>query len=84
MVRDFEFGITMVKSEMQERVKGKAAENAEERILDILIPLNSRTWLWQHFLTKWQWPSNIRNATRKHSSSDDELNQRTRSVSVKN
>lgn len=44
MVRDLtEFSITMVKNEMQERVKGKAAENAEERILDILIPpLNSK------------------------------------------
>lgn len=44
MVRDLtEFSITMVKTEMQERVKGKAAENAEERILDILIPpLNSK------------------------------------------
>ena len=35
--------ITMVKTEMQERVKEKAAENVEERILDILIPpLNSK------------------------------------------
>ena len=44
MVRDLtEFSITMVKTEMQERVKEKATENAEERILDILIPpLNSR------------------------------------------
>mgnify|MGYP002008111682 FL=1 len=44
MVRDLtEFSITMVKTEMQERMKGKAAENAEERILDILIPpLNSK------------------------------------------
>ena len=44
MVRDLtEFSITMVKTEMQERVKEKAAENAEERILDILIPpLNSK------------------------------------------
>ena len=44
MVRDLtEYSITMVKTEMQERVKGKAAENAEERILDILIPpLNSQ------------------------------------------
>lgn len=44
MVRDLtEFSITMVKTEMQERVKEKATENAEERILDILIPpLNSK------------------------------------------
>jgi len=44
MVRDLtEFSITMVKTEMQERVKEKAAENAEERILDILIPpLNTK------------------------------------------
>ncbi|MEL0010694.1 MAG: ATP-dependent protease ATPase subunit HslU [Bacteroidota bacterium] len=39
MVRDLtEYGITMVKSVMQERVKAKALENAQERILDILIP----------------------------------------------
>jgi ATP-dependent HslUV protease ATP-binding subunit HslU len=39
MIRDLtDVAISMVKKEMQERVKGKAAEKAEERILDILIP----------------------------------------------
>lgn len=39
IIRDLtDLSITMVKSEMQERVKDKAAENVEERILDLLIP----------------------------------------------
>lgn len=39
MIRDLtDVAINMVKQEMQDRVKGKAAEKAEERILDILIP----------------------------------------------
>ncbi|MEA3471608.1 MAG: ATP-dependent protease ATPase subunit HslU, partial [Thermodesulfobacteriota bacterium] len=39
MIRDIvELSVSMVKSEEQERVKIKAAEIAEERILDILLP----------------------------------------------
>lgn len=39
MIRDLvEIGINMVKTEMQERVKAKAEEAVEKRILDILIP----------------------------------------------
>lgn len=39
MIRDLtDVAINMVKQEMQDRVKEKAAEKAEERILDILIP----------------------------------------------
>jgi ATP-dependent HslUV protease ATP-binding subunit HslU len=39
MVRDLtEIAVNLVKSEMQESVKDKAAEMVEERILDILIP----------------------------------------------
>ena len=39
MIRDLtDIAVTMVKSEMQERVKIKAAERVEERILDMLIP----------------------------------------------
>ncbi len=39
MIRDLtDVAISMVKQEMQDRVKEKAAEKAEERILDILIP----------------------------------------------
>ncbi len=39
MIRDLtDIAITMVKSEMQERVMKKARENVEERILDLLIP----------------------------------------------
>jgi len=39
MIRDLtDLAVNMVKEEMQERVKEKAAEIAEEKILDILIP----------------------------------------------
>jgi len=39
MIRDLtDIAINMVKMEMQERVKGRAAEIVEEKILDILIP----------------------------------------------
>ena len=39
MIRDLtEIAVTMVKSEMQERMKPKAEEQVEERILDHLIP----------------------------------------------
>ena len=39
MIRDLaDYAVNMVKEEMQERVKDKAADAAEERILDILIP----------------------------------------------
>ena len=39
MVRDLvELGITMVRGERAEDVKGKAAQNAEDRMLDILLP----------------------------------------------
>ncbi|MEX0685346.1 MAG: ATP-dependent protease ATPase subunit HslU [Balneolales bacterium] len=44
MIRDLtEIALTMVKSEMQERVKGKAEELVEERILDLLIPPMKKT-----------------------------------------
>ena len=43
MIRDLiELAINMVKSEEQENVKTKAMEIAEERILDILLPLKRR------------------------------------------
>lgn len=39
MIRDLtDIAVTMVKAEMQERVKEKAKEMVEERILDLLIP----------------------------------------------
>ena len=39
MVRDLaDYAVNMVKDEMQDRVREKAAEAVEERILDILIP----------------------------------------------
>ncbi len=81
MVRDLtEFSITMVKNEMQERVKGKAAENAEERILDILIPpLNSKGFGIERANTGNN-TSEIATATLEDnpSSTGTELNQKTR------
>jgi ATP-dependent HslUV protease ATP-binding subunit HslU len=39
IVRDLtELGVSMVKSEMEERVREKAAHQAEERLLDVLLP----------------------------------------------
>src|SRR5207302_9181579 len=39
MVRDLvELGIDMVREERLEEVRGKAAQNAEERLLDVLLP----------------------------------------------
>ena len=39
MIRDLvELSVTMVKGEFQERIKTKAAQQAEERLLDLLLP----------------------------------------------
>lgn len=76
IIRDLtDLSITMVKSEMQERVKDKAAENVEERILDLLIPPLKR-------------PSGFQSGTAQvtagetgfdaSKATDEELNERTR------
>ena len=82
MVRDLtEFGITMVKTEMQERVKGKAAEQAQERILDILIPpLNSKDLGFGNATKRANTEVEVSSVTQQGTppSSDEELNQRTR------
>ena len=82
MVRDLtEFGITMVKTEMQERVKGKAAEQAQERILDILIPpLNSKSLGFGDATKRANTEVEASSLTQQvtPASSDEELNQRTR------
>lgn len=82
MVRDLtEFGITMVKTEMQERVKGKAAEQAQERILDILIPpLNSKGLGFGNATKRANPEAELSSVTQQGTppSSDEELNQRTR------
>ncbi|MCC5925421.1 MAG: ATP-dependent protease ATPase subunit HslU [Bacteroidetes bacterium] len=77
IIRDLtDLSITMVKTEMQERVKDKAAENVEERILDLLIPPLKK-------------PAGFGTSTQRLSSStdsefnpnvasDEELNERTR------
>lgn len=70
MIRDLmDYALNMVKDEMQERVKEKAAEMVEERILDILIPPVRKS------ATNPQKDAvgfNVNNAT------DEELNERTR------
>lgn len=70
MIRDLtDFAVNMVKDEMQERVKEKAADMVEERILDILIPPVRKS---STNPTKDAVGFNVNNAT------DDELNERTR------
>lgn len=70
MIRDLvDYALNMVKDEMQERVKEKAAEMVEERILDILIPpVRKSTTNPQKDAVGF----NVNNAT------DEELNERTR------
>lgn len=70
MVRDLaDYAVNMVKDEMQERVKEKAADAVEERILDILIPPLRKSNVNP---TKEAVGFNVQNA------SDEELNERTR------
>ena len=63
MVRDLvELGIDMVREERLEEVRGKAAQNAEERLLDVLLPP-------QRPVAPDEDPSNVRdqqNRTREH------------------
>ena len=69
MVRDLtDFAVSMVKDEMQERVKEKAADQVENRILDILIPPVKKTGVGF---------SNNDNF-KPEDASDAELNERTR------
>lgn len=70
MIRDLtDVGVNMVKHEMQERVKEKALERVEERILDTLIPPVKKK-------------SNVgyvnNDEFKPESASDEELNERTR------
>lgn len=66
MIRDLtEIAVTMVRSEMRESVEPKAAEQADERLLDLLIPPMRRA-------TGFSEPFDPAKA------SDEELNERTR------
>lgn len=70
MIRDLtDVAISMVKKEMQDRVKEKAAHRAEERILDILIPPVKKTGVSN---------SNSNDNFDPQKASDSELNERTR------
>ena len=70
MIRDLaDYAVNMVKEEMQERVKDKAADAAEERILDILIPPLRKSNINR---SKEAVGFNVQNAT------DEELNEQTR------
>lgn len=76
IIRDLtDLSITMVKSEMQERVKDKAAENVEERILDLLIPPLKRPSGF-HSNTPQVTAGDTNFDTSK--ATDEELNERTR------
>lgn len=70
MIRDLtDMGVSMVKHEMQERVKEKAAEHVENIILDILIPpVKKKTGVGYNATENFN-PDNA---------SDEELNERTR------
>ena len=69
MIRDLtDIGVNLVKQEMQDRVKEKASDLVEDRILDILIPPVKKTGVGF---------SNDANFTPENAS-DDELNERTR------
>ncbi|MEO1021123.1 MAG: ATP-dependent protease ATPase subunit HslU [Bacteroidota bacterium] len=71
MVRDItDISINMVKQEMQDRVKEKARERAEERILDILIPPVKKSGV--------GFTSTNTPGFNPETASDDELNERTR------
>ncbi len=72
MIRDLtDLAVTMVKDEMQERVKEKAAERVDERILDILIPPVKKTGV--GFSS-----DNNSTTVSADKASDAELNERTR------
>ncbi|MDZ7807202.1 MAG: ATP-dependent protease ATPase subunit HslU [Gracilimonas sp.] len=73
MIRDLtDVAISMVKIEMQNRVKEKAAQKAEERILDILIPPVKKSGV--GFKSSSPGNENID----PENASDSELNERTR------
>ncbi|HKK25390.1 MAG TPA: ATP-dependent protease ATPase subunit HslU [Gracilimonas sp.] len=73
MIRDLtDVAISMVKQEMQDRVKEKAAQKAQERILDILIPPVKKSGVGFNSSS-----SGDENFDPK-SASDSELNERTR------
>jgi ATP-dependent HslUV protease ATP-binding subunit HslU len=77
IIRDLtDLSITMVKTEMQDRIKDKAAENVEERILDLLIPPLKRPSGNQSLATIDTTPRD--GAFDASKASDEELNERTR------
>jgi ATP-dependent HslUV protease ATP-binding subunit HslU len=78
IIRDLtDLSITMVKTEMQERVKDKAADNVEERILDLLIPpLKKPTGFGT--VSAPRLTGNTDQVFDPGSASDEELNERTR------
>lgn len=73
MIRDLtDVAVSMVKSEMQQRVKTRAAEQAEERILDLLIPPVKKP------MTPRQHGAGTSEVFDPQTASDEELNFRTR------
>jgi ATP-dependent HslUV protease ATP-binding subunit HslU len=73
MIRDLtDIAITMVKTEMQERVTSKAKEMVEERILDVLIPPVKKP------STGFKSSSSSSDSFDPEKASDAELNERTR------
>ena len=78
IIRDLnDLSITMVKSEMQERVQGKAAENVEDRLLDLLIPPMKRPAGFNSTNPNANQPQ-IESGFEANKATDEELNERTR------
>lgn len=80
IIRDLtDLSITMVKTEMQERVKDKAAENVEERILDLLIPPLKKTTGFAGSTSQNRLnAANTDSGFDPNQATDEELNERTR------
>ncbi|MFU8858979.1 MAG: ATP-dependent protease ATPase subunit HslU [Cyclonatronaceae bacterium] len=78
MIRDLtDIGVSMVKMEMQERVKKRAEEMVEERILDLLIPPVKKPGSGTLSTSAGFKPRSTEEFD-PSSASDEELNQRTR------
>jgi ATP-dependent HslUV protease ATP-binding subunit HslU len=80
IIRDLtDLSVTMVKAEMQQRVQDKAKDNAEERILDLLIPpLRKPTGYGVGATTRLSSAVTSADGFNPDRASDEELNERTR------
>lgn len=74
MVRDLvELAVNMVKSEERENVKAKAAENAEERLLDILVPPRPVERKVEEFISERHWDREETNQSYHYDSTREKM-----------